>query len=72
MSAGYAGRVAPMSTAIGVLGITGYTAYFGMELGQPKPGDRILVSAPSAVSARRWGRSPASGAAADRRDLRRP
>jgi NADPH-dependent curcumin reductase CurA len=24
----YAGRIAPMSTAIGVLGITGYTAYF--------------------------------------------
>ena len=40
----YAGRVAPMSTAIGVLGITGYTAYFGMELAQPQPGDRILVS----------------------------
>lgn len=40
----YAGRVAPMSTAIGVLGITGYTAYFGLELAQPRPGDRILVS----------------------------
>ncbi|MFM8749067.1 NADP-dependent oxidoreductase [Rhabdaerophilum sp.] len=40
----YAGRIAPMSTAIGVLGITGYTAYFGMKLADPKPGDRILVS----------------------------
>lgn len=40
----WAGRVAPMSTAIGVLGITGYTAYFGMGLAQPKAGDRILVS----------------------------
>jgi len=40
----YAGRTAPLSTAIGVLGITGYTAYFGVELAQPKPGDRILVS----------------------------
>jgi NADPH-dependent curcumin reductase CurA len=40
----YAGRVAPMSTAIGVLGITGYTAFFGLELAQPRPGDRILVS----------------------------
>jgi NADPH-dependent curcumin reductase CurA len=40
----YAGRIAPMSTAIGVLGITGYTAYFGLELAQPRPGDRILVS----------------------------
>jgi hypothetical protein len=33
-----------MSTAIGVLGITGYTAYFGLELAAPKPGDRLLVS----------------------------
>jgi NADPH-dependent curcumin reductase CurA len=33
-----------MSTAIGVLGITGYTAYFGLELARPRPGDRILVS----------------------------
>lgn len=40
----YAGRIAPMSTAIGVLGITGFTAYFGMKLADPKPGDRILVS----------------------------
>jgi NADPH-dependent curcumin reductase CurA len=40
----YAGRVAPMSTAIGVLGITGYTAYFGLELAALKPGDRLLVS----------------------------
>jgi NADPH-dependent curcumin reductase CurA len=40
----YAGRIAPMSTAIGVLGITGYTAYFGLKLADPKPGDRILVS----------------------------
>jgi NADPH-dependent curcumin reductase CurA len=40
----YAGRVAPMSTAIGVLGVTGYTAYFGMDLVKPRPGDRILVS----------------------------
>jgi NADPH-dependent curcumin reductase CurA len=40
----FAGRVAPMSTAIGVLGITGYTAYFGVELARPRTGDRILVS----------------------------
>lgn len=40
----HAGTVAPMSTAIGVLGITGYTAYFGMELADPRPGERLLVS----------------------------
>jgi NADPH-dependent curcumin reductase CurA len=40
----YAGRVAPMSTAIGVLGITGYTAYIGLDLATPCAGDRVLVS----------------------------
>ena len=31
--------------ALGVFGITGLTAYFGLtELGQPKPGDTVLVS----------------------------
>jgi NADPH-dependent curcumin reductase CurA len=40
----YAGRTSPMSTAIGVLGITGYTAYFGMELADPGPGQSLLVS----------------------------
>jgi len=40
----YAGHNVPMSTAIGVLGITGYTAYFGIELADPRPGDAMLVS----------------------------
>jgi NADPH-dependent curcumin reductase CurA len=40
----YAGRSVPMSTAIGVLGITGFTAYFGLELADPKPGQSLLVS----------------------------
>lgn len=31
--------------ALGVLGVTGLTAYFGLlDLGQPKPGDTVLVS----------------------------
>ena len=36
---------APLSTALGVLGINGFTAYFGLlEVGQPKSGDTVLVS----------------------------
>jgi NADPH-dependent curcumin reductase CurA len=37
--------VAPLSVSIGVLGITGYTAYFGMtDLASPAPGQALLVS----------------------------
>jgi NADPH-dependent curcumin reductase CurA len=40
--------VAPISTALGVLGMPGLTAYFGLlEVGQPKPGETVLVSAAS-------------------------
>merc|ERR1719265_2634530 len=36
------------STAVGVLGMTGYTAYFGLlEVGKPKAGDTVVVSAAS-------------------------
>ena len=35
----------PPSWLLGVLGLTGVTAYFGLlELGQPKPGETVLVS----------------------------
>ena len=35
----------PPTSVLGVLGTTGLTAYFGMlELGQPRPGDIVLVS----------------------------
>lgn len=38
----------PASTALGVLGMTGYTAYFGLlEVGQPKAGETVVVSAAS-------------------------
>ncbi|GAA4537143.1 NADP-dependent oxidoreductase [Pseudonocardia xishanensis] len=38
-------RLAPPSTALGVLGITGLTAYVGMvEIGRPGPGATALVS----------------------------
>jgi NADPH-dependent curcumin reductase CurA len=38
-------RVAPISTALGVLGMPGLTAYFGLlELCHPKAGETVLVS----------------------------
>lgn len=40
--------IAPISTALGVLGMPGLTAYFGLlEVGQPKPGETVVVSAAS-------------------------
>ena len=41
-------NVAPLSTALGVLGMPGLTAYFGLfEVGRPEPGDTVVVSAAS-------------------------
>jgi len=38
----------PMSTAIGVLGMPGMTAFVGLlDIGQPKPGETVVVSAAS-------------------------
>lgn len=40
--------IAPISTANGVLGMPGMTAYFGLlDVGQPEPGDTVVVSAAS-------------------------
>jgi NADPH-dependent curcumin reductase CurA len=40
--------VAPISTALGVLGMPGATAYIGLlDIGQPKPGETVVVSAAS-------------------------
>jgi NADPH-dependent curcumin reductase CurA len=40
--------VAPISTAIGVLGMPGMTAYVGLlDIGQPKAGETVVVSAAS-------------------------
>ena len=37
--------LAPISTALGVLGMPGLTAYFGMlEIGDPEPGETVVVS----------------------------
>ena len=41
-------KLAPISTANGVLGMPGMTAYFGfLDVGQPQPGDTVVVSAAS-------------------------
>jgi NADPH-dependent curcumin reductase len=38
-------RIAPYSTAIGVLGITGFTSYLGLvDIGKVKAGDAVVVS----------------------------
>lgn len=40
--------IAPVSTALGVLGMPGLTAYTGLlNIGQPKPGEMVVVSAAS-------------------------
>src|SRR5271169_2866902 len=40
--------LAPVTTALGVLGMPGFTAYAGLNLiGKPKPGETILVAAAS-------------------------
>ncbi|WP_309132921.1 NADP-dependent oxidoreductase [Brevibacterium sp.] len=38
--------IAPVSTALGVLGMPGFTAYAGLlEIGQPEPGETVAVAA---------------------------
>ncbi|OWA35250.1 NADP-dependent oxidoreductase [Saccharibacillus sp. O16] len=38
-------NLAPIQTALGVLGMTGLTAYFGLlDIGQPKAGETVVVS----------------------------
>jgi NADPH-dependent curcumin reductase len=42
------GTAVPIQTAIGVLGMPGLTAYVGLlDIGQPKPGETVVVSAAS-------------------------
>jgi NADPH-dependent curcumin reductase CurA len=41
-------NLAPITTALGVLGMPGFTAYAGMKvIGQPKPGETVVVAAAS-------------------------
>ncbi|MET3579822.1 NADPH-dependent curcumin reductase CurA [Mesorhizobium robiniae] len=40
--------IAPISTGLGVLGMTGFTAYAGLRnIGHPKPGETVVVAAAS-------------------------
>jgi NADPH-dependent curcumin reductase CurA len=40
--------IAPPSTALGILGMTGFTAYAGLRnIGKPKPGETVVVAAAS-------------------------
>jgi NADPH-dependent curcumin reductase CurA len=40
--------LASVTTALGVLGMPGHTAYVGLlDIGQPKPGETVVVSAAS-------------------------
>lgn len=40
--------IAPLSTALGVLGMPGFTAWAGLlQIGQPKPGETVVVAAAS-------------------------
>src|SRR5215216_5274189 len=39
-------KIAPISTAVGVLGMPGMTAYFGLlDIGKPQAGETVVVSA---------------------------
>jgi NADPH-dependent curcumin reductase CurA len=41
-------KVAPISTSLGVLGMPGCTAHYGLtQIGKPKPGETVVVSAAS-------------------------
>jgi NADPH-dependent curcumin reductase CurA len=42
------GKAAPTSTALGVLGMPGFTAYTGLlDIGKPQPGETVVVAAAS-------------------------
>ena len=50
--------IAPISTALGVLGMPGLTAYFGLlEVGQPKSGETVSCRRRRERSAASWARS---------------
>jgi NADPH-dependent curcumin reductase CurA len=65
-------RDLPLSTALGVLGTNGLTAYFGLlEVGQPRAGETVVVSTAAGQSARASGRSAGSGLCAPSASRRR-
>jgi len=47
-------KLLPLPVYVSALGLTGLTAYFGLlEVGRPRPGDTVLVSASTGPSGRR-------------------
>jgi NADPH-dependent curcumin reductase len=52
----------PLSLSLGVLGLNGLTAYFGLlDVCRPKAGETVVVSTAAGESALRWDRSRRSG-----------
>ena len=46
-------KIAPISTALGILGMPGLTAYFGfLDVASPKPGETIVISGAAGAVAR--------------------
>ena len=65
-------ELAPVSTALGVLGMPGRTAWFGlMEAGRPRAGDTLLVSG-SAGAVKRSRSEVISSTTRQRRERRPP
>src|SRR5260370_40773837 len=49
----------PLSLSLGVAGINGVTAYFGLlDVGQPRPGDTVAVSTGAGAVGSAVGQSP--------------
>ena len=62
----------PLSLSLGMLGLNGVTAYFGLlDLGQPRPGDTVAYPRRRARSAPRSDKSPSLQAPHRRTDRRR-
>ena len=52
----------PLSLSLGVLGLNGVTAYFGLlDVGQPRPGDTVVVSTAAGRSVLQWGNCRTDG-----------
>jgi NADPH-dependent curcumin reductase len=58
-------QLAPLPRHLGALGVTGLTAYFGLlEVGQPRPGETVVISGAAGATGSVVGRSPKSRDAA--------
>src|SRR5260370_26094047 len=52
-------KLAPVSTAVGVLGMPGMTAYTGLlDIGKPQPGETVVVAAASGAVGSAVGQIP--------------